>query len=346
MRKSHIFLFVIVLSVPGYSTTFTVDDDGPADFVTIQAAIKAAVNGDVIVVENGTYTGEENRNIDFLQKTITLKSKNGPTHCTIDCQSAADCFAFLIQSCDPVIEGFTIVRCSTMNTAEAISIWASNCVIKNCIFTDNAACIYCWGANGTVANCTFYGNTAGPDGGAVGMSTNSHLPATFAIRNSILWANEPNDIDLDYCQCKSGVHPGMFVEFSMLESNWQNKTRLTFENCIYGQAPNFADPNNGDFHLQSQAGRWDPATENWVVDVITSPAIDAGDSSDAIGYEPFPNGGIVNMGAYGGTDESSKSYFGTPPCAMIMAGDINGDCAINLLDFEFIARHWLMDYNP
>ena len=60
-----------------------------------------------------------------------------------------------------------------------------------------------------------------------------------------------------------------------------------------------------------------------------------------IGYEPFPNGGVVNMGAYGGTAEASKSYFGEPLCEMIIAGDINGDCKVNYLDFQFVALHWL-----
>ena len=39
-----------------------------------------------------------------------------------------------------------------------------------------------------------------------------------------------------------------------------------------------------------------------------------------IGLEPFPNGGFVNMGAYGGTPEASKSYFGGPGCETIVAG--------------------------
>jgi alpha-tubulin suppressor-like RCC1 family protein len=59
--------------------------------------------------------------------------------------------------------------------------------------------------------------------------------------------------------------------------------------------------------LKSQAGRWDPNSQTWVRDDVTSPCIDAGDPNSPIGYEPFPNGGIVNMGAYGGTTEASKS---------------------------------------
>ena len=50
------------------------------------------------------------------------------------------------------------------------------------------------------------------------------------------------------------------------------------------------------------------------------------------------------MGAYGGTTEASKSYFGDALCRKNMAGDINGDCKINFLDFAFITRRWLEDY--
>jgi len=64
---------------------------------------------------------------------------------------------------------------------------------------------------------------------------------------------------------------------------------------------------DGDYHLKSQAGRWDPVSESWIQDDVTSPCIDAGDPNSPIGHEPFPNGGIINMGAYGGTPEASKS---------------------------------------
>jgi len=116
--------------------------------------------------------------------------------------------------------------------------------------------------------------------------------------------------------------------------------------------PGYWDPNrtpecpnddfwvDGDYHLKSQAGRWDPAGECWVQDDVTSPCIDAGDPNGPIGCEPFPNGGRINMGAYGGTAEASKSYFGGPPCKTIIAGDINGDCRVDFKDFQILASHW------
>jgi hypothetical protein len=107
--------------------------------------------------------------------------------------------------------------------------------------------------------------------------------------------------------------------------------------------PLFADANSGDYHLKSQAGRWDANEGRWTRDEVTSPCIDAGDPSSPIGEEPFPNGGIINMGADGGTAEASKSYFGEPVCETIVAGDINGDCKIDSADLALMASHWLTE---
>jgi len=71
--------------------------------------------------------------------------------------------------------------------------------------------------------------------------------------------------------------------------------------------PLFADPAKGDFHLKSKAGRWDPKAKKWVKDNIHSPCIDAGDPKADFSLEPDPNGGRVNLGAYGNTAEASKS---------------------------------------
>ncbi|OHB61458.1 MAG: hypothetical protein A2167_03105 [Planctomycetes bacterium RBG_13_46_10] len=81
-----------------------------------------------------------------------------------------------------------------------------------------------------------------------------------------------------------------------------------------------AEPNDtsavwidGDYHLQSEAGRWDPKGGVWVLDEVTSPCIDKGDITSPFDLEPLPNGGRINMGVYGGTIEASKSTATTPP---------------------------------
>jgi len=45
----------------------------------------------------------------------------------------------------------------------------------------------------------------------------------------------------------------------------------------------------------------------FVDDAETSPAIDAGDPAAPVDLEPAPNGGRLNLGAFAGTPEASRS---------------------------------------
>ena len=71
--------------------------------------------------------------------------------------------------------------------------------------------------------------------------------------------------------------------------------------------PLFAASAKGNYHLKSKAGRWDPKTKDFVKDTVDSPCIDAGDPKTEWKNEPKPNGGRVNIGAYGNTPKASKS---------------------------------------
>jgi len=100
------------------------------------------------------------------------------------------------------------------------------------------------------------------------------------------------------------------------EESLEGKGNTNIDPCFvemgYWTQPSPRQPNSsvwieGDYHLKSEAGRWDPNSQSWVVDYVTSPCIDAGDPNSPVGDEPDPNGGRINMGAYGGTEEASKS---------------------------------------
>ena len=93
---------------------------------------------------------------------------------------------------------------------------------------------------------------------------------------------------------------------------WENSSGIYGNGAIPGlgnvvEEPLFSDVDADDYHLMSEIGRWDPQTESWVLDPVTSHCIDSGDPADDIGTEPNPNGGRINLGAYGGTEEASKS---------------------------------------
>jgi len=55
-----------------------------APFATIQKAVDTALNGDVVLVAAGTYSGAGNRDINLLGKVITVKSSSGPSQTILD----------------------------------------------------------------------------------------------------------------------------------------------------------------------------------------------------------------------------------------------------------------------
>ena len=223
----------------------------------------------------------------------------------------------------------------------------SSVTLTNCMVIGNSADIgggiYCGHrCEMTVHSCTFEGNSA-QNANAVAFDSYERLhPGKYDIRNSIFW---------DGCgQIWNKDGSEIIISYSDVEGGESD----IYDPCngvIWGDGnidadPCFADVNNGDYHLKSQAGRWDANEGRWTKDDVTSACIDAGNPADPIGNEPFPNGGIINMGAYGGTAEASKSYFVEPVCETIVAGDINGDCKVNFKDFAFMAYHWLEDNSP
>ena len=57
----------------------------PADQATIQAAVNAAETGDTVILADGTYSGDGNREIAITRKEITITSAGGPENCVMDC---------------------------------------------------------------------------------------------------------------------------------------------------------------------------------------------------------------------------------------------------------------------
>ncbi len=101
--------------------------------------------------------------------------------------------------------------------------------------------------------------------------------------------------------------------------------------------PCFADVNNGDYHLRSAAGRWEPNQTRWVCDVnTTSLCIDGGDPNSGWKAELWPNGRRINIGCYGGTHEASMS-----PNTIGNIADLNSDSTVNIRDFAIFANSWL-----
>ncbi len=184
-------------------------------------------------------------------------------------------------------------------------------VLLNCTFSGNSAgwgggMANSWDGILILTNCSFAGNHT--DGGAGGLH---NFRSRAAMANCILWENVAPQITGD-----------AVVSYSDVQGGWAGEGNRDAD-PLFTNAGHWADANDpnivvepnhpnavwvdGDYHLKSQAGRWDPASQSWAKDDVTSPCIDAGDANSPVGDEPEPNGGRINMGAYGGTKEASKS---------------------------------------
>ncbi|NCC49672.1 MAG: hypothetical protein EOM20_00515 [Spartobacteria bacterium] len=99
---------------------------------------------------------------------------------------------------------------------------------------------------------------------------------------------------------------GIAPEYPSL-TNWVSVTNQDVHSI--SENPWFVDAVNGDFHLQSSAptGAWQNASSSWVSFPTNSPCIDTGYIQSDSNLEPMPNGGMINIGAYGNTEWASRS---------------------------------------
>jgi len=317
-------------------------DEGPVENLTtgehynyIQHAIVRGRAGDKIVVAEGTYQED----IDLMGRNLTLSSTN-PDDPAVVAATIIDGGNRVVtfangENADCVLTGLTI-------TGGSRGVYCTNNVspkIDKCTITGNTGAgieLYS-GGNPTLTNCTIIAN------GGSGIEMRPRRAGRFTYYNSpqmsncIIAANGGHGLlrgvpTVTNCtiagNLKSGIQDSMptvtnsIVYFNgdaqidniigtVTYSDVQSSGLLT-EGSFQGAGnidadPLFADPSDGDYHLKSQAGRWHPGSETWISDDVTSSCIDAGDQASAIGLEPEPNGGIINMGAYGGTTQASKS---------------------------------------
>jgi hypothetical protein len=183
-------------------------------------------------------------------------------------------------------------------------------VLWNCLFVGNAAAdgggLYTTGSGALLTNCTLAHNRGGL-GGAVADEADD-----TALAGCIVWGNKDGQI--------SGA---AWVTWCDIQDGWPEGNNLDVDPLF--AAPGHWDPNgtpddasddvwiDGDYHLKSQGGRWDPVSGSWVQDDVTSPCIDAGSPKYNPPNEPAPNGSVVNLGVYADTIEASKTYVADSP---------------------------------
>jgi len=339
----------------------------PADTNTIQNALFLSRTGQTIVLNPGTYyqqlhfggrnvnlTGTYPNDWSTIQDTILNAdtdqdphTANGRAVTLLGFETPACCIhgltitaGYLAHSGGAAIYGAgsnaTIRNCFiTANTAKNNGAGLQSCdgLITNCIFSANkgSALAFC---NGRISNCTILGNAA-----AKGPAMR-FCPAS--ITNSIIYQNRPQDQPLS-----SSSDP----LFSCLRIPAAGPGCITADPCF--ATPGYWDENatpdnpaddfwvDGDYHLKSLAGRWEPITGQWLCDQVTSRCIDAGSPADELRNEHRTGSNLrVNIGAFGGTAQAS-----IPPPGWTLLADLTNNGKVELADLTWWLNCWLSTEN-
>ncbi|MDP2895871.1 MAG: right-handed parallel beta-helix repeat-containing protein [bacterium] len=311
-------------------------------FETIQEGIEAALDGDIVMVAEGIYY----ENIVFNGNNVTLTSVDplhSPVVAgtIMDGGQSGSVVTFLGTE-DPVcvVAGFTI-RNGSADPGGGIHGFRTHATIEHNLITENSAyrgggLAYC---DGVIRRNTISGNTASglaPKGVGAGL-----YRCSGTVQGNLICRNAAVESGGGLYDCDGAVRNNLIIEnaggiagLSLCDGTIENNTVAnnvgggissttgTIRNCIvWGNAgpddqdvyskvdptysciqrwsgggegnthhyPYFVDAGNGDYHLRT-----------------SSPCIDAGDPSSPFSQEPEPNGGRVNMGAYGNTQEATS----------------------------------------
>jgi len=288
---------------------------------TIQAAVNAAADDDVIVVSEGTYY--ENVNVD--NKRITLTGIDPYDPCVVEAtiidgnNNNNDVVRFQnSKSAGCIITGVTVKN----SPAGYNGIHSSyDATVTNCIITANGyginfpgeagtitehtitGCIirnnqnrgvYCYSTNITLANCVIAKNASSGIHTSNYFNTLTAINCTivgnggYGIRNGSAFAKVANCIIWNNTYADLW---GCSATYSCIQDGQFGDNGL----CNIIIDPCFVSEANDDYHLIGG--------ESWP----WSPCIDSGDPSSEYFNEPNGGGGRINMGAYGNTDEAASA---------------------------------------
>ena len=311
---------------PGDSQVSDLRENGAAEhpFDRIEEALDVAAGGATIYVHGGTYR----ETIDLLGKRVELTGfdpddpSKGVWPVIDGSGSSGPAVSFTHgEDANCVLRGFVITG-GDSTSAGVIQCLASSPTIANCLIVGNramgsrSAAVYCADSNAVFINCTIADNWVGQNGAALRLENSPVL-----VVNSIVWGNTPSQISAAGIRAPS-------IRYSCIAGGWPGPGNIAADplfahvgRWVDGLHPDLTvsphHPNAvwiaGDYHLQSQAGRWDASLRRWVQDAVTSPCVDAGDPGSPIGDEPSPNGGMIDMGAYGGTAEAAPEKHPPTP---------------------------------
>ena len=239
---------------------------------------------------NGNDAGIDGDNVGLVIRNNTLSG----TYIYLNMDTGSTCEG-------AIIENNTVSDTLGVHLRRANGTIIRNNIIKN-ISTDGILAGYDI-AGAQVGNTSVYNNVFhNISGSAIENRINSDI---IDIRNNIFDTITSYTI---YNNSGGIVSSSYNCYYNNSTSNWNgyvnDGTGDVFAN------PLFYDIVKDNFHLNSTVGTWNGT--DWEIMNTDSPCIDAGDPTSDYSLEPYPYGTAINIGAYGNTDEASKSIVYAP----------------------------------
>jgi len=309
---------------------FLPDPNGPVynlstgeRFASIQTAVNYAQSGQVILVSPGIY----HENLVLPNAQLTIRSANAQDSAVVALTTLAGDAGSPVVTLSPGTALRSLQGLTVTSGADGIVCAGARLQLSSCVITGHQDCGVEVSEEGTLGmdHCIVAGN-AGPGlrsvpkttaRGSIKLSKVDLTQCTIVdnrgyalegdgitVADSILYGN---GISVGNVQIKGS---DVRTSYSDVQGGFGGRGDIDADPAFVASGA-WTDQNTyvlGDYHLRSKAGHRNPKTCSWVQDDATSPCVDAGDPNSPLGYEALGEcGTAVNMGAYGGTLEASRT---------------------------------------
>jgi parallel beta-helix repeat protein len=323
-----LLLFLLVLHAQSSKTanvgrTWTVDDDGPADFHTVQEAVDAASNGDTIFVHNGTYLERV-----VVNKTISLLGEN-PFGTIIDAERSLSVIS--IEADHVTLKSLTLRNSHAhwaFDESGGVYLYSSDyCTIENCIAIGNHNGVNLRRSSyNNISNNLVADNMAGI---VVGDSSNNNLIKGNRVLNN---SENGNSMQIEWYTNNNTIVENYFYNSTRAPLLiWSPASGAVYHNNFMSNAPPVIDAQMGGLDFA-----WSKNGEgNFWIDYT---GVDA--NGDGVGDTPY----IIQYLLPPTPDSYEPKYGNTSDSCPLMKpyewlqGDVNYDAVVNILDLFTIAK--------
>ena len=187
-----------------------------------------------------------------------------------------------------------------------LAVSGTNVVVDNTlVYATNATALSVSGHNVSVSNNTIVSKQSAivKTGEGLVRLANNIVVANGRTNYVVKWSGGSLESDHNNLVARNGAWIGNKDGSWEKMLYWQRASGLDLNSLSV--EPQFVNESGADLHLKSAVGHWTPT--GWVGDAVSSPLIDVGNPLSPYDYEPEPNGGVINLGAYGNTEQASKS---------------------------------------